>query len=316
MCEMNSEKAAGMPSSLKDVLENFKRGITPTPAGQPRAAAPVSTEFFECPQGHGRFQMSFVDGKGVLRFRQPQCPVCRMDAQMSLLYGGDSNVKKARFVGQDFKNYRVSSEAQKKVMEAARGYADNFAAHRKAGEGFMMVGKPGTGKNHLATAICMKLREDGYSSAIMTAKEIVDRVKLSWEESRESKSMGSKVYQAFLDLDLLVIDEAGRSWGSRTEETVLFDLINKRSELLRPTAAISNYNEEIMINTLTEAGYERILNGATVMHFTWKTHRKPSKVVREASSDTASPSLTTGKKAGKSEGVGFNDNGNYVGSVK
>jgi len=53
-----------------------------------------------------------------------------------------------------FDNYQVESQGQMKALELARKYAAEFDGNIAS---FVFSGRPGTGKNHLAAAICNEL---------------------------------------------------------------------------------------------------------------------------------------------------------------
>ena len=53
-----------------------------------------------------------------------------------------------------FENYRVECEGQMNALSKARQYVEEFDGNIAS---FIFSGKPGTGKNHLAAAICNEL---------------------------------------------------------------------------------------------------------------------------------------------------------------
>ena len=77
-----------------------------------------------------------------------------------------------------FENYRVECEGQMNALSKARQYVEEFDGNIAS---FIFSGKPGTGKNHLAAAICNELLLRGKSVLIESKYEkviinqIVDR---------------------------------------------------------------------------------------------------------------------------------------------
>ena len=70
-----------------------------------------------------------------------------------------------------FDNYRVECEGQMNALARARQYVEEFDGNIAS---FIFSGKPGTGKNHLAAAICNELQtESRYEKVIIN--QIVDR---------------------------------------------------------------------------------------------------------------------------------------------
>lgn len=64
-----------------------------------------------------------------------------------------------------FENYRVECEGQMNALSKARQYVEEFDGNIAS---FIFSGKPGTGKNHLAAAICNELLLRGKSVLIIT----------------------------------------------------------------------------------------------------------------------------------------------------
>jgi DNA replication protein DnaC len=82
--------------------------------------------------------------------------------------------------------------------------------------------------------------------------------------------------QAIADLlvpDLLIIDEIGASTGSDHELGLLFEIINKRYENLRPMILISNLNVQDLQRFLGQRAMDRFNECATVVAFDWESHR-------------------------------------------
>lgn len=58
-----------------------------------------------------------------------------------------------RFIGRSFDNYRADEPTQRAALTAAREYAEGFSRHAHTGGSLLLLGKAGTGKSHLASAI-------------------------------------------------------------------------------------------------------------------------------------------------------------------
>jgi DNA replication protein DnaC len=71
-------------------------------------------------------------------------------------------------------------------------------------ENIALIGQPGTGKTHLATALGMKALEQGYHVRFSTIQDLAADLKASMaDETTED------VIQEFLDPDLVILDELG-----------------------------------------------------------------------------------------------------------
>jgi DNA replication protein DnaC len=73
-----------------------------------------------------------------------------------------------------FDNYKVESQGQLAALTQARQYVEEFDGNIAS---FIFSGKPGTGKNHLAAAICNELLLRGKSVLIITVADIMSAMK-------------------------------------------------------------------------------------------------------------------------------------------
>lgn len=99
-----------------------------------------------------------------------------------------------------FENYRVECEGQMNALSKARQYVEEFDGNIAS---FIFSGKPGTGKNHLAAAICNELLLRGKSVLIITVADIMSAMKDTFRNSGTSEE---QLLNDLSNVDLLVID--------------------------------------------------------------------------------------------------------------
>ena len=151
---------------------------------------------------------------------------------------GDAGIPE-RFRDRSLPGFVVKTFAQGNALEFAKSYADNFDAALKTGRSALFLGKPGTGKTHLAVGIGMQIMQrDNRSVLFTTVMRAIRRVKDTW--SRDSRESESEAIAALVFPDLLILDEVGVQFGSDTEKLILFDVLNERYEKRRPTLMLSN----------------------------------------------------------------------------
>lgn len=178
-----------------------------------------------------------------------------------------------RFSDRSFDNFVAASEGQQRALRFCRNYADNFDAVRKSGRSAMFIGKPGTGKTHLACAIGLQVMRANRTVLFATVMRALRRVKNSWAKGAE-ESEGQAI-ATLTAPDLLILDEVGVQFGTEFERHMLFDILNERYERRLPTILMSNlpveqasdYLGERIIDRLREDGGGRIV-------FDWDSHRK------------------------------------------
>ena len=185
---------------------------------------------------------------------------------------GDAGIPE-RFRDRRLETYVARTEGQRRALAFARSYADGFDAALKTGRSALFIGKPGTGKTHLAVGIGLQIMErDSRSALFLTVMRAVRRVKDTWGRSStqsESEAIASLVFP-----DLLILDEVGVQFGSDAERLILFDVLNERYEKRRPTLLLSNFTRDEVQAFLGERIFDRLReDGGEFIPFDWDSHR-------------------------------------------
>jgi len=239
----------------------------------------------DCPD-HGPFESVNYFGKSWTR-----CPVCteiahkaeeeaeaqrQRDMQIAAWQKrlGTSGIPE-RFWDRSFENYQAKKPGQQKALQFARQYADGFDEVLASGRCAIFLGNKGTGKNHLASSICLQLMRAKRPVLFTTVLRAVRRVKDTWrKDSRENES---EAVAALVFPDLLILDEVGVQFGSEAERIILFDVLNERYEKRKPTILLSNLSKDDVCTFLGERIYDRLReDGGTVVVFDWESYRGKS----------------------------------------
>lgn len=169
-----------------------------------------------------------------------------------------------------FQNYEAVTTSQKMVREKARFYALDFG---NSMAGFVFCGNPGTGKNHLAAAICNDLLQKGKSVLIITVADIMS----SMRETFNNPALRSeeRLIDDLSSVDLLVIDEIGVQNESRYEKVIINQIIDRRTSSRRPTGLLTNLDETGLNRQLGERVMDRMKLGGTLwLNFDWESYRE------------------------------------------
>ncbi|NCH54266.1 DNA replication protein DnaC [Cronobacter muytjensii] len=167
-----------------------------------------------------------------------------------------------------FDNYRVENDGQMNAVNKARQYVEAFDDNIAS---FVFAGKPGTGKNHLAAAICNELLLRGKSVMIITVADIMSAMKDTFS-SRETSE--EQLLKDLSSVDLLVIDEIGMQSESRYEKVIINQLVDRRSSSKRPTGMLTNQNMDEMTKLLGERVMDRMRLGNSLwVNFNWDSYR-------------------------------------------
>lgn len=242
------------------------------------------TETTTC-EKHGEFERFTLVGKdfrGGENFKHSQCPEClrdelaEVDAKLRTLCVTELLDRAGiarRFEDCEFDNYQTVNQDAAKNLSACRGYVDNWERCFDAGLGLLMVGKCGTGKNHLAVAMTKNLIRNHLTRVEITdVMRVMRAVKNTWRHNSETTE--DSVLDHFASLDLLIIDEVGVQFGSASELAILQEIVNVRYESVLPTILISNLTFEQLKDSIGERIVDRVTNGGhNRLAFNWESFR-------------------------------------------
>lgn len=185
-----------------------------------------------------------------------------------------------RFKTRTFENF-VVNDKNREAYEVARKYATEFEKYKKQGLGLLFIGSYGTGKTHLAAAICHELIKQGYQPIFGTMITLLEKIKATYDDeySRETEE---RIIRKYTDCDLLIIDDLGKERPTDWTLEKLYYVINTRYEKCLPIIITTNYNLEKLITRLTvkdnvetpEAIVSRIYEMCKGVYMDWEDYRK------------------------------------------
>ncbi|MDR0703196.1 MAG: ATP-binding protein [Azoarcus sp.] len=259
-----------MPSPVSEHAADAVERLRAAHQAKPTAERPAfRPEFGVCEQ-HGPYPRNMLDADGLERWRPDVCPVCERQAAVRLLMQRAEIAP--RFEGCTFASFRAETPDQEAVLRTCRAYADSFDVAARTGRCLILRGNPGTGKNHLAVAITKQVMAAGYTALHATAYEIICRIRETW--GRRGEQTEQDVTRTFGEVDLLVIDEVGRQYGTEGEQIHLFHVIDHRYRLMKPTVVISNKRLDEIRAYLGNAALDRLREGGgELLSFNWQSHR-------------------------------------------
>lgn len=172
-----------------------------------------------------------------------------------------------------FENYKIEHEGHKRVVNASKKYAEEF---NKNIASFVFFGRPGTGKNHLASAIGNYLILNGKNVLIVTVADLMSHMKGTF--SGKSDLTEEKLLNNLSNVDLLMIDEIGMQIESRYEKVIINQIVDRRSSSKRSTGMLSNLDYRGLKILLGERVIDRMKIGNSLwLKFDWESYRKKIK---------------------------------------
>lgn len=247
-----------------------------------------------CPT-HGEFQ-----AKNHFRDVWTKCPGCRAEYEAARAAEEAAKAKREeaarwqrrlgfagipeRFQDRHLSRYVANNAGQASALAFATEYAREFDTVSASGRSAVLVGKPGTGKTHLAVGIALAVMERGHTALFTTAMRALRRVKETW--GRAAAETERQAIEALVFPDLLILDEVGVQFGSDTEKLILFDVLNERYEQRKPTLLLSNLTAPEVRDYLGERIFDRLReDGGRVVVFDWQSHRGTDRKTLAAGSD-------------------------------
>lgn len=202
----------------------------------------------------------------------------------------------ARYANCTFDSFVVTTDAMAQAVADCREYADRLAA-RDSSANLVIFGACGSGKDHLAIAVCRSLFErdwklpepdNAYEStgwprgsrgvmAIVTGAQLMVRVRDAMKAGREEQTLRDYVTPALLVLS----DPAASSGDALTgyQSSTLADVIDGRYRADRPTVLTINCRDrEEMNRLLTVPLADRLCHDAVCVACDWPSYRKRTEV--------------------------------------
>ena len=136
----------------------------------------------------------------------------------------------------------------------------------------IFLGKSGTGKTHLATALGMQACNQGIRTRFVTGCGLANEL----IEARDEKALG-QVIKRYFRYGLLVIDELGYVPFSKEGAELLFQVLADRHErksvIVTTNLGFGDWTRTFGDPTLTAALLDRITHKAHIINCTWESYR-------------------------------------------
>lgn len=185
----------------------------------------------------------------------------KIQNRRSLLFG-------KRYENCTFDNFVCTTDNQKKtktrVIELTRRM-------KESGEIIAFIGKPGTGKDHLAAAMVYELKS--FSVIHTTIAKISRELR---EASRDKSYIRQQeIIDKYVNCKFLIINEIGVQSATTFERNILHEILDGHYRNITSCLLISNNGTKEFKTCIDEPGqtrvYDRIQN---IIIFTWESQRR------------------------------------------
>jgi DNA replication protein DnaC len=224
----------------------------------------LPTILSECDKVAARCATENVDHLGFL------LQLCELELVDRERRAAERRLKAARFPTQktleDFDFSAQTSLNKVLVGELMRGA---FVDQR---ESVILLGNPGTGKTHLATALAMEACRRGKKVRFWRVIELVTHLL----EAREERNL-LRIKSQLAKLDLLVLDELGYVPTSKVGAELLFDVIStayeRTSIIVTTNLPFEQWTEVLGSERLVGATLDRLTHRCHILEATGESYR-------------------------------------------
>ncbi len=159
-----------------------------------------------------------------------------------------------------YKNNPIHYSRMSHNFAIAKTYAENFSLDS---EDMILMGKTGTGKTHITTAIAKRIIERGFEVLYDSAQNIVS----AFEADRFKSGYGPYEPKAdkYLECDLLILDDLGTEFSNQFTVSCLYNLLNTRKNKALPTIISTNLTNEGLSEKYEDRIYSRVIGAGTRM---------------------------------------------------
>ncbi len=154
-------------------------------------------------------------------------------------------------------------------LSFCKHYASNFSLKS---DSLFILGQTGIGKTHISLSIAKEVSSKGYTVAygsLLNYLRIIEKEHFGRTSNPEMDTL-----QILIETDLLILDDLGSEFQTPFYESTLYNIINSRINLGRPTIISSNLSVEDLQKNYNERIISRLFSVFTTLMFFGKDIRQ------------------------------------------
>lgn len=171
--------------------------------------------------------------------------------------------------------FAIEVPAQREVLSAIRTYARDLRENIEAGKNIVLVGPPGTGKDHLMAALFDAAFDAGYVVRWVSGPKLFAGLR----EAIHEGTGDAAAIRPYLTADVLALSDPIPVVGGLTgyQSSCLYEIVDGRYSDLRPVwATLNAAGAAEAEEKVGPAIIDRLRDGALSLALNWPSYRKSS----------------------------------------
>lgn len=154
------------------------------------------------------------------------------------------------------------------ILDFCKQYVNIFT---KQAPNVLMLGDTGLGKTHLSLAIANDITKKGYTTVYSSAPDLF---RLLQNEYFGKTAVNADTIQTVLDSDLVIIDDLGAEFESAFNSSCLYNIVNTRLNMSKPTIINTNLTPQEIERRYTNRVASRLLTMYKCLKFVGRDVRE------------------------------------------
>lgn len=170
--------------------------------------------------------------------------------------------------------FDAQTSEQKAALNAVRTYIEDIGQNIRSGLGIVFYGPRGTGKDHLAMAVCREAIRNDLRVKWQNGMDLFGDIRDAMTEDGESEK---KFVDRMVRPDLLYLSDPLPPIGSLTQfqAAMLFRILDARYSRMKPLVCTVNVaNRTEFDERIGPQNSDRIRDGAIAVFCNWQSYRK------------------------------------------
>jgi len=158
----------------------------------------------------------------------------------------------------------------------------------------IFLGKSGTGKTHMATALGIEACKNNFRTRFITCYGLANQL----IEAREEREL-QRLIERYRKYDLLILDELGYIPFSREGAELIFQVLAERHErgslIITANLGFADWTKILGDPVMTAALLDRLTHRAYIINCTWESYRLKETLKKRSVAQKEVNSRTTGR---------------------